>query len=339
MNPNNFLHLFDKRSHLLGRRLPALELVHHQFVRHARFLLSDIVGMSVDVEPAHALVRSYREFLADVSPQASYTLLGINDSREAASWSVSPEILYMAVDLIFGGRGEVPVVQPGGCLSVTGRRVARRLVEPLLSEYERAWSVLGDLTFNMQRQEPGIATARIAHPDDEVLHCRFNMQLNGTAGTMDLCIPYWMLAPFHERLSSSEIKIKRQNDLHWANLMEECVQEAEVSAVAVLAKKTMSIRQVLAMAIGDILPIDILDPVPIMVDEQTVSQGRYGVRNGKYAVRIDRGEVLATDDASDQGDPGHAVNDIDSPAAKDIMGMIGKVSLDLSRSEAGESNG
>ena len=336
MNPNNFLNIFDKRSHLLGRRLPALELVHGHFVRHARFMMSSIVGSSVDVEPAHALVRSYREFLADVSEQASFALVGVNDSREHASWSISPEILYLAVDLIFGGRGDVPATQAGGCLSVTGRRVARRLLEPLLEEYQRAWSVLGDLNFTLRQQEAGLAAARVAHPDDEVLHCRFKVTIRHTTGTIDLCVPYWMLAQFHERLCSSEIKIKRQNDLHWANQMEASVQEAEVTALAILAKKEMTIRQVLSLSIGDILPIDILDPVPIVVDEQPMYQGRYGVKNGKYAVQIDGGKqevALGAESAVTSGATG------DSPAAEDIMGMISKVSLDLSRLDTGESNG
>ena len=338
MNPNHFLNIFDKRSHLLGRRLPALELVHGHFVRHARFALSSIVGKSVDVEPAYALVRSYREFLADVSDQASFALVGINDSRELASWSMSPELLYLAVDLIFGGRGDTPSAQAGDCLSVTGRRVARRLLEPLLEEYERAWSVLGDLSFTLQHQEAGLAAARVAHPDDEVLHCRFNVTILQTTGAIDLCIPYWMLAPFHERLCSSEIKIKRQNDLHWANQIEASVQDAEVFAVAILAKQQMTIRQVLGLSIGDILPIDILDPVPIVVDDQPMYRGRYGVKNGKYAVRIDGGnpEAGPDHDPTEADDP---VSTIDSPAAKDIMGMIGKVSLDLSETDTGEVHG
>ena len=59
-----------------------------------------------------------------------------------------------------------------------------------------------------------------------------------------------------------------------------------VLASAVLARKEMLLGDVLSMAVGEIIPIEIVDPVTVYVDGLPVIRGKYGVKNGRYAVRV-----------------------------------------------------
>ena len=75
--------------------------------------------------------------------------------------------------------------------------------------------------------------------------------------------------------------------MYWATSLETQLQEASVSMVAVLARKQMTIREILGMSIGEIIPIDIDDPVTMYVDGLPMIQGKYGVKNNKYSVKVE----------------------------------------------------
>jgi hypothetical protein len=48
----------------------------------------------------------------------------------------------------------------------------------------------------------------------------------------------------------------------------------------------MHLGDVLSMAVGEIIPIEIVDPVTVYVDGLPVIRGKYGVKNGRYAVKV-----------------------------------------------------
>jgi flagellar motor switch protein FliM len=66
------------------------------------------------------------------------------------------------------------------------------------------------------------------------------------------------------------------------------VQLAEVELVAQLAQSSITVRDLLAMQVGDVLPIDIPPKIHAEVDGVSVLECQYGVVNGQYALRVDR---------------------------------------------------
>jgi len=57
--------------------------------------------------------------------------------------------------------------------------------------------------------------------------------------------------------------------------------------VAVLCEKELSVAQLLSLSLGQVLPIDLSAPVRLMVDGVNMLSGRYGVRNGHYALKVE----------------------------------------------------
>jgi len=59
-----------------------------------------------------------------------------------------------------------------------------------------------------------------------------------------------------------------------------------VTAVAVLARKQMLLREITSLSVGDIIPIEINDPVTVYVDGLPVIKGQYGIKDGRYSVKV-----------------------------------------------------
>jgi flagellar motor switch protein FliM len=75
-------------------------------------------------------------------------------------------------------------------------------------------------------------------------------------------------------------------DQHWTDLLSDQVHEAPVTAVAVLARKQMLLREITSLSVGDIIPIEINDPVTVYVDGLPVIKGQYGTKDGRYSVKV-----------------------------------------------------
>ena len=75
-------------------------------------------------------------------------------------------------------------------------------------------------------------------------------------------------------------------DQHWTDLLNDQVHEAPVTAVAVLARKQMLLREIASLSVGDIIPIEISDPVTVYVDGLPVIKGQYGTKDGRYSVKV-----------------------------------------------------
>jgi flagellar motor switch protein FliM len=118
-----------------------------------------------------------------------------------------------------------------------------------------------------------------------VMHAKFTIDINGREGDVDLCIPFWVLEPLKGVLYEN-MQLVAEPDEVWVGKLNNEVQSAPVTAVAVLARKEMHLGDVLSMAVGEIIPIEIVDPVTVYVDGLPVIRGKYGVKNGRYAVKV-----------------------------------------------------
>ena len=66
------------------------------------------------------------------------------------------------------------------------------------------------------------------------------------------------------------------------------LKTAEVEMVAPLGHATVTLRDILNMKVGDVLPITLGDTVTAAVDGVPVIECRYGKQNGQVALRVER---------------------------------------------------
>ncbi|NCZ78949.1 MAG: flagellar motor switch protein FliM, partial [Burkholderiaceae bacterium] len=69
--------------------------------------------------------------------------------------------------------------------TATELRIIRRLVDALLSEYEKAWKAVYEIKFDFMRQETNFGFAKITSPSEMVLHSKFTIEINGRPGDVD----------------------------------------------------------------------------------------------------------------------------------------------------------
>lgn len=278
--------MFDKLVRLSRRRMPTLELIHEKFARTVRLTLFNMIRSPVEVRVHPPRVKSYAQFIKGFPDRTNINIVNIRSLRGTGCWCIDPGVIYIAIDNMFGGEGRLPPKTGIKEYTATELRIVRRLMDGLLTEYEKAWRTVHEMKFDFMRQETNFAFAKITSPEEMVMHAKFTIDINGREGDVDLCIPFWVLEPLKGVLYEN-MQLVSEPDAVWVNKLHNEVQSAQVQAVAVLARKEMLLGDVLSMAVGEIVPIEIVDPVTVYVDGLPVIRGKYGVKNGRYAVKVE----------------------------------------------------
>ena len=282
-------YVFDKMQHVSRRRMPTLELIHERFARTARLTLFNMVRRSVEVDVKLPELKPYSAFVAGFPERTNINLVNIRPLRGVGCWIIDPQVVYITIDNMFGGEGKLPPKITTKEYTAIELRIIRRLVDSLLAEYEKAWKPVHEIKFDFLRQETSFQFARITDNEEMVLHCGFTVDINGRKGSVDLCIPFWVLEPIKTLLFSQMQAFQADEDSTWTDNLRTEVQVANVQLVAVLARKEGTLGEVLSFNVGDLLPIELQDPLTVLVDGLPMIKGAYGVRNGRYAVKV--GEI------------------------------------------------
>jgi flagellar motor switch protein FliM len=279
--------MFDKSKIIARRRMPTLELIHERFCRAVRLTLFNMIRMPIEVTMHLPAIKTYEKFVSEFPERTNINIVGIRPLRGVGCWIVDPGVVYVAVDNMFGGEGRITPRVTMREYTQTEMRIIRRIVDAFLIDYEKSWKPIHEIKFDFMRQETNFGFAKITSPQEMVLHSKFTVDINGRKGDVDLCIPYWVLEPVKSILYNNMQGFQAEPDEHWTTLLNDQVHEAKVTAVAVLAKKQMLLGDVVSMSVGEIIPIEILDPITVYVDGLPVIRGQYGVKNGHYSVKIE----------------------------------------------------
>jgi flagellar motor switch protein FliM len=97
-----------------------------------------------------------------------------------------------------------------------------------------------------------------------------------------------MIEPIKDQLTSSLQAENLEVDKRWIRLMRQQIQQAEVEIVANLGTAEISLRDIVDMKVGDIIPLDIPKTIEAKVDGVPVMECAYGKFNGQYTLRVEK---------------------------------------------------
>jgi flagellar motor switch protein FliM len=121
-----------------------------------------------------------------------------------------------------------------------------------------------------------------------VVATTFEVSFGSAVGEMHICMPYSILEPIRDLLSSSMQGESLEVDKRWVGRLSKQVQSAEVTMLVDLAHAQITLDQILNMQVGDVISLDIPELVTASVDGVPVMECRYGISNGRYALRMEK---------------------------------------------------
>ncbi len=277
-----------RQERIVRGRMPTLELVNERFARYLRIGLFNYMQRNTEISLGPVRVQKYSDFIRNLVVPTNLNLIQVKPLRGTGLVVLDPNLVFLVVDNMFGSDGRFHSRVEGRDFTPTEQRIIQGLLRVIFAEYERSWKPVYPLSFEYIRSEMNTQFANIATPSEIVLAVTFTIELSGASAEMHLCLPYSMIEPIRDMLSSSMHSEQLSSDKHWTTTLTRQLQSAEVELVAPLCSARITLGDIMKMKVGDVVPVSIPETVSVAVDGVPVMECRYGLRNGQYALKVDR---------------------------------------------------
>lgn len=276
------------QERIVRGRLATLEIIQERFARTLQIELFNFFRRTVEISVGSVRIIKYGDFVRNLVVPTNINLIHMNPLRGVGMFVMDPTLVFMVVDNMFGGDGRFHTRVEGRDFTPTEYRIIHRILSIVFESATKAWNPVYPIEFEYLRSEMNTQFANIATPNEVVVVTSFNIELGTNGGELHFCVPYSMIEPIKDVLSS---KLQGENpggDRRWLRLMKQQIQPAELEIVANLTTKRMRVSDLLKLKAGDVIPVSISDTVQGCVDNIPIMECRYGVFNGQYALRVEK---------------------------------------------------
>lgn len=271
---------------IIRERLHSLDIINERFARLFRISLFNLIRRNADITVGPVEYQSYSSFARYVPVPANINLISMKPLRGTGVIIFPPSMVFMIVDNLFGGDGRFLTRSEGREFTKTEQRIISRMLDLAMEAYEESWQSIFPLEISYLRSEMQAKFASITNsPNEIVVNTTFHFEVGNLNSEFHVCLPYTMLEPLKELLSNplTENQDRQEN---WTDRMAGEIKQSQVELVSDLVTIERSLRDVVSMRVGDILPLDLPDEVDVNVDGVPVLRCRYGTSNGRKALRV-----------------------------------------------------
>lgn len=284
-----------RAERIVRGRMPTLELINERYARYLRIGLFNYMHRTTEISVGPIRVQKYGDFIRNLVVPTNLNLVQFKPLRGTGLIVFDPNLVFLVVDNMFGGDGRFHTRVEGRDFTATEQRIIQGLLSVVFAEMEKAWKPVYGLQIEYIRSEMNSQFANIATPSEIVVATTFSLEFSGSAAEMHICMPYSMVEPIRDLLYSSMQSDHLVSDGRWVGTLTRQLQTAEVELVARLGAAEVSLGQIARMKVGDIIPISIDETVTAEADHVPVMECRYGLQNGRYALKVER--FIKPDDA------------------------------------------
>ena len=276
------------QERIVRGRMPTLEIINERFARSLRIGLFNFMRRTAEITVTPVKVQKYSDFIRNLIVPTNLNMVQVKPLRGTSLFIFDPKLVFLVVDNMFGGDGRFATRIEGRDFTQTEQRIIHRMLDVVFTDYEKAWKPIYQVKFEYMRSEINTQFANIATPNEVVVTTTFNIEFGSTGGEFHVCMPYAMLEPIRDLLYSSLQGDHMEVDKRWLRLMSKQVQAAEIEIIVNLGHTTATLRELLKLQKGDVLPLDVPPVVQAEVDGVPVMECRYGVSAGQYALKVER---------------------------------------------------
>lgn len=275
------------QQRVIRGRLHALEIINERFARRFRMGLFNLLRRSADITVDSVRYQSYSEYARNVPVPTNLNLIAMKPLRGTALVVFPPSLVFMVVDNLFGGDGRFLTKNEGREFTNTEQRIIRRLLTLALEAYTDAWRAVYPLEIDFLRSEMQVKFANItSSPNEIVVNTTFHLEVGNLSSDFNVCIPYSMIEPLRDLLNGPLTDSHPSEDQQWGQRMAGEIRHSQVELIADFVEAPSSIARIMALKIGDVLPIDLPDIVTARVDGVPVMHCEFGSQNGLRALRV-----------------------------------------------------
>jgi flagellar motor switch protein FliM len=277
---------FSSQDRIVRGRMPTLEMVNERFARHLRISLFNLMRRTTEVSINGVQMLKFGEYIHTLFVPTSLNMVRFRPLKGTALITLEARLVFILVDNFFGGDGRYPAKIEGREFTPTERRIIQLLLKIVFEDYMEAWAPVMDVEFEYLDSEVNPSMANIVSPTEVIVVCSFHIELDGGGGDFHIALPYSMLEPIRELLDAGVQSDKEDTDQRWSAALRDEIMDVEIELEVGLGEIDLTLRKIMEMKKGDIIPFDMPDELVIKAEELPSFRGKLGQVNDNYGVEV-----------------------------------------------------
>ncbi len=277
---------FASQDRIVRGRLPTLEMINERFARCFRVSLFNLLRRSPEISVGSVQSLKFSEYVQSLFIPANMHLVKIKPLRGASLFVLDPRLVFLIVENFFGGVGRLPAKMEGREITTTEQRIARMVLDQVFKDLVEAWKPVLNVEFDYTRSEFNPHFANIVSPSEVVVTTVFHVELDGGGGDLHITMPYSMIEPIKELLDAGVQSDRTEQDVRWFNALRERITTADITLEATLTEVAITLRELMAMQPGDVIPVELPELVSARVEGVPILHGKFGVSRGNMALKV-----------------------------------------------------
>ncbi|NIJ39544.1 flagellar motor switch protein FliM [Sphingopyxis panaciterrae] len=281
----------DSKASLLLRRaegnyaFPALDAVAARFARSLRDLLRALGAPAIQVERAGAEQLGFAAWCAEAAPAIFWRYHAPPLKGPMLLAAPRPLILQL-VDIFYGGKGQLAAEREE--LTDAEERFAARIGRDMGLQLAAAWSDKLPIAPELDCVTTDPAKLAAVRADDDMLVQRFVLRSAPFEGRTIACAyPVAALRGIAGAEAAGDTR-EPDTDPAWTGALNKALRDVRLPVRSVLARPEISLVKLLALEVGDIIPLVMPRHVPVTVAGRNFAFGSIGEANGNAAIMIEQ---------------------------------------------------
>jgi flagellar motor switch protein FliM len=277
---------YDFTAQRINRmQLPLLEVVSKSFAERAGASLSALLGRDAAMQFSSLESAKSADLQAALPVPASLAVVRLKPLPGFAFISVEPGLLLTLLDGFFGGSGRA-TTDPSAAIAPAAQRFLALMLRSFAADLTAAWAPVTPVELELVKQETNPRLVQLGAPHEAILIIKFSVEFGARSGRIDWLLPETLLAPVRETLAADGGQTTLRKQEPWAPVLTTALQDAEVDTRAILAQAQISLRELVRLSPGDIIPIEAPQQVTLFAGDVPLYRGRFGVSQGRNALKI-----------------------------------------------------
>ncbi|MGX7742652.1 flagellar motor switch protein FliM [Rhodopseudomonas palustris] len=270
-------------------RLPMLEIVFDRLVRLMTTSLRNFTSDNVEVSLDRITSVRFGDYMNSIPLPAVLCVFKAEEWQNFGLATVDSSLIYSMIDVLLGGRrGQAALRIEGRPYTTIETNLVKRLLEVVLADAEQAFRPLSPVSFSIDRLETNPRFAAISRPANAAILVRLHIDMEDRGGNIELLLPYATIEPIRGVLMQMFMGEKFGRDQVWEGHLATEIVQADISVDAVLYEAELPLRQLMALQVGDTLPLELSADATVAVrcGNVTLTEGRMGRVGDRVAIRV-----------------------------------------------------
>lgn len=262
--------------------------VHENYARLLTTYFSAQLRTYVNISVASVDQIPYEEFIRSIPNVTILNVYSVEPLEGRIILEVNPNIAYSMMDRQLGGQGY-------GDYSVSNLTeietlLISQLFERSIPNLQEAWSSIIEIEPVLEEFEVNPQFLQLVSPNETVVVVSMNTKIGDVSGMINICIPHIVLEPIVPKLTAHywmQTGTKERDPQTYSELTK-LVRDIDVTAVALLGKAEITLKDLLYLKPGDVISLDqsIDEPLQLAVNDEPKMYVQVGKKHKKLAVQV-----------------------------------------------------